>query len=51
MSTYVLIAADLVAILVLALAIYFRRHRRRDLVTAYLAVNAGVWPSPSHCRT
>lgn len=42
MSSYVLPAADLVAILVLTLGVYYPRHHRRDLVTAFLAVNAGV---------
>jgi hypothetical protein len=31
-----------VAIAVLALAVYFPRYRRRDLVVAYIAVNVGV---------
>ena len=42
MSLYVLLAADLVAISVLTLAIYLPRHRRRDLVVAFLGVNVGV---------
>ena len=42
MTTYLLAGADLVAVLVLALAVYFPRHRRSDLVTAFVAVNAGV---------
>lgn len=36
-----LISADLLAIASLSL-IYFRRHRRRDLLTAFVAVNMGV---------
>lgn len=36
------LALDLVAMLVLALGIYFPRHRRRDLVVAYVGVNLGV---------
>jgi len=36
------IAIDLVAITVLTLGIYFPRHRRRDLVAAYIGVNVGV---------
>lgn len=35
-------AANLVAILVLVFGLYFPRHRRRDLVVAYLGVNVGV---------
>jgi len=41
-SPYALYAADLVAILVLTFAVYLPRHRRRDLVVAFLAVNVGV---------
>lgn len=40
--TYLLAAVDLVAVLVLALAVYYPRHRRADLVTAFVAVNVGV---------
>ncbi|MFC4063989.1 DUF4956 domain-containing protein [Actinoplanes subglobosus] len=36
------VAADLVAIAVLTFGVYFPRHRRRDLVTAFLGVNIGV---------
>ena len=42
MTTYLLAGADLAAVLVLALAVYFPRHRRGDLVTAFIAVNVGV---------
>lgn len=42
MSSYITAAADLIAISVLTFGIYLPRHRRRDLVTAYLAVNVGV---------
>ncbi len=35
-------AADLVAVTVLVAALYQPRHRRRDLVVAYVAVNVGV---------
>ena len=42
MDTLVVIAIDLVAIALLTFGIYFRRHRRRDLVVAYLVVNIGV---------
>lgn len=41
-TTYLLAGADLAAVLVLALAVYFPRHRRGDLVTAFVAVNVGV---------
>lgn len=37
-----LYAANLVAILALVLGVYFPRHRRRDLVVAYLGVNLGI---------
>lgn len=42
MTHYLLAGADLAAVLVLALAVYFPRHRRGDLVTAFVAVNVGV---------
>jgi hypothetical protein len=42
MSQWIPIAADTGAIALLVFAIYFPRHRRRDLVVAYLGVNAGV---------
>ncbi|WP_129339288.1 DUF4956 domain-containing protein [Cellulomonas endophytica] len=35
-------ALDLVAITLLTFGVYFPRHRRRDLVVAYLGVNVGV---------
>lgn len=41
MDQIVLIAADLVGITALTWT-YFRRHRRRDLVVAFLGVNVGV---------
>ena len=36
------IVSDLVAIAVLSYGIYFRRHRRRDMLLAYVALNVGV---------
>jgi hypothetical protein len=36
------IAANFVAIFVLVFGIYFPRHRHRDMVVAYLGINAGV---------
>jgi hypothetical protein len=42
MSALLLAAADLVAIVVLVFASYFPRHRRRDMVLAYLGLNVGV---------
>lgn len=41
-SSLILIAVDLVAALILALGLYYPRHRRRDLVVAFLGVNIGV---------
>ncbi len=41
-TSLALIAVDIVAALVLALGIYYPRHRRRDLVVAFLGVNVGV---------
>jgi hypothetical protein len=37
-----LFAIDLVAVTLLVFGLYFPRHRRRDLVVAYLGVNVGV---------
>ena len=37
-----ILLADLAAISVLVFGVYYPRHRRRDLVTAYLGVNIGV---------
>lgn len=34
--------ADLIAITILVFAVFYPRHRRRDLVAAYLGVNVGV---------
>jgi hypothetical protein len=42
MSHAGLIAADLAAVVVLAFALHFPRHRRRDMVVAILGVNIGV---------
>jgi len=42
MSHALALGADLVAIVLLAFAVYFRRHHRRDLVLAYVALNVGV---------
>lgn len=42
MTTPVLMVADAVAILILTFAVYLPRHRRRDLVVAFLGVNIGV---------
>ena len=41
------LVTDLVAITTLAHLIYFRRHRRRDLQLAYVAVNIGVFTAVS----
>lgn len=42
-TTLTLLAADLVAITILTFGLYYPRHRRRDLVTAYLGINVGVF--------
>lgn len=36
------IAADLIAITIVAYGLYYRRHRRRDLLLAFFALNIGV---------
>jgi hypothetical protein len=38
----IVILLDLVAVSILAFPLYFSRHRRRDLVVAYIGVNVGV---------
>ncbi|GLY00203.1 MULTISPECIES: DUF4956 domain-containing protein [Actinoplanes] len=42
MTTLLAVAADLVAIALLTFGVYFPRHRRRDLVAAFLGINVGV---------
>lgn len=42
MEHTLMIAIDLLAIGVMTFGLYFPRHRRRDLVVAYLVVNVGV---------
>ncbi|MGM1060535.1 DUF4956 domain-containing protein [Saccharothrix sp. Mg75] len=42
MSQLVLFAVDICAVVLLVFGLYFPRHRRRDLVVAYLGVNIGV---------
>lgn len=42
MTVFLSYLADLVGICVLVLGLYFPRHRRRDLVVAYIGVNIGV---------
>jgi hypothetical protein len=42
MTQAIMIGIDLIAISVMTFGLYFPRHRRRDLVVAYLVVNVGV---------
>src|SRR6056297_1229948 len=42
MPRSVMFAIDLVAISIVVFGLYFPRHRRKDLVVAYLGVNVGV---------
>lgn len=42
MPQLVLFAIDICAVALLVFGLYFPRHRRRDLVVAYLGVNVGV---------
>ena len=42
MSQLAMFAVDWLAVGLLALGLYFPRHRRRDLVVSYLGVNIGV---------
>jgi len=43
MDTLILLAIDLAAIVLLTFAVYYPRHRRRDLLVAFLGVNVGVF--------
>ena len=42
MNLIVAVAADLIAISILVFGVYYRRHFRRDLVLAYVALNVGI---------
>lgn len=42
MPQLILFAIDICAVTLLVFGLYFPRHRRRDLVVAYLGVNVGV---------
>lgn len=42
MTEFLMFGLDLVAIGILVFAIYFPRHRRREMVVAYLAGNVGI---------
>ena len=42
MSLSVLILIDVVAILILTFGLYWPRHRRKNMVVAYLTANIGV---------
>lgn len=43
MPDLTMLLIDLAAITILTIAVYFRRHRRRDLVVAFFGVNIGVY--------
>lgn len=42
MSQFILIGGNYAGILILTFGVYFLRHRRRDMVVAYLGINTGV---------
>ncbi|WP_082092377.1 DUF4956 domain-containing protein [Demequina pelophila] len=42
MSIAAFIAADLIAIATLVFLLYYPRHRRRDMIVAFLSINVGV---------
>ena len=42
MNQFLLIVADLVAVIVLVYVLYFPRYRRRDMMVAILGINVGV---------
>lgn len=41
-NTLLFIGADIVAVLLLTIGVYYPRHHRKDLVVAFLGVNIGV---------
>lgn len=43
MATGIMVGVDALAIFILVIPLYYRRHRRRDLVTAYAVLNVGVF--------
>ncbi len=45
------LAFDLLAIFLLAYVLYFRRHRRADLLLAYVALNVGIFVAISMLST
>lgn len=45
------LAINLVAIFVLAFLVYYRKHRRRDLLLAYVALNVGLFVAMSMLTT
>jgi hypothetical protein len=51
MSAFVLLGAEVLAVTVLVLGLYFPRHRRRDLMVAYFGVNIGVLAVADALRT
>src|SRR5687768_2336248 len=51
MSELVLLGAEIVAVTLLVLLLYFPRHRRWDLVVAYFGVNIGVLAVADALRT
>lgn len=42
MSQYTLVAADLAAVTILALGLFFPRYRRKDMVVSIIGLNVGV---------
>jgi hypothetical protein len=51
MTPLVMFLFDLVAIAVLVLALYFPRHRRKDMVVAFVGINLGLLAVTSALRT
>ncbi len=42
MQLILTLGVDIVAVSVMVLGVYFRRHRRRDMLLAYMSLNVGV---------
>ena len=51
MSEFALLGAEVAAVTVLVLGLYFPRHRRRDLMVAFFGVNIGVLAVADALRT
>src|SRR5690606_362650 len=51
MNIWFALAVDLVAVVLLSYGLYFRRHGRRDLLFAFIALNVGVFAAMAAMMT